>query len=64
MGAERMPQAKLSSIRLGPLLVAATELATGSARGAIATVVLLFVAGAALLLRVPSAAERAPPPAG
>lgn len=54
---------KFSAV-LGPLLVAATELATGSARGAIATVVLLFVAGAALLLRVPSAAERAPPPAG
>jgi len=54
---------KFSAV-LGPLLVAATELATGSARGAIATVVLLFVAGAVLLLRVPPAAGAAPSPRG
>ncbi len=52
---------KFSAV-LGPLLVAATEMATGSARGGIATVVLLFVSGALLLLRVPAAAETAPPP--
>jgi UMF1 family MFS transporter len=53
---------KFSAV-LGPVLVAVTELATGSARGAIATVVLLFVAGGGLLLRLPAEAEHAPTPA-
>lgn len=43
---------KFSAV-LGPLLVAVTEFVTGSARGAIATVVVLLLAGGALLLRMP-----------
>jgi UMF1 family MFS transporter len=53
---------KFSAV-VGPLLVAATEFVSGSARGAIATVVLLFLAGAILLFRVPADAELALPPA-
>ena len=53
---------KFSAV-VGPLLVAATEFVSGSARGAIATVVLLFLAGAVLLFRVPADAELALPPA-
>lgn len=50
---------KFSAV-LGPLLVSLTEFMTGSARGAIATVVVLFVIGGGLLLRVPPAERLSP----